>query len=315
MCLRPIRAIAQEFGRPKFHPDGELELPCGKCPECISLRASDFALRTQHELGDHDDNCCLTLTYEDNKLPNLFERQREFQLFMKKLRTKSKKKILYLVSHEYGSQTQRLHHHAIIFGINFPDMKYLKTTPKGTDLYTSRELSKLWTNGWSNIGPATAQAGYYIAAYALKSTKQTKQLEDGEIIEINDTMSSSRRPAIGLNYLKRNHRQMAELGEHIPRYYKKKMDELHTKTDKQLKKLSAQQIQLLLEMQDSLVIYEQQQDPNYRSPRQKLIKYQLFRSKISQEGDFRKKHFTLADNFEYKFYKEQFNNSLTLEQM
>lgn len=313
MCLRPVKAIRQEYGRPLFHPEGELTLPCGKCPECISLRASDYALRVQHELGDHDDNCCLTLTYDQNHIPNLFERQHQFQLFMKKLRERSKKKLLYLCSHEYGSKTQRLHHHALIFGLNFPDMKYLKTTPKQTKLYTSRNLSSLWTNGWSNIGEASVKAGYYIAAYALKSSKQELTNSLGEIIEVTDTMSASKRPAIGLNYLRRNHRQLVMNGERLPRYYKKKMEEILTMPTLQALSLSAKELRLRSAMLDSLVISEGSQDYEHRSPRALYNKYQNFRSKLQSDSDFREKLWTKHDNAEYDLLKSKFYDSTTLE--
>jgi hypothetical protein len=92
MCINPLRCSPQEFGKPIFHSEGETEVGCGKCHECISLRANDWALRVQHELGDHDDNCCVTLTYDSENPPNLLERKREFQLFMKNLRKRFKKK-------------------------------------------------------------------------------------------------------------------------------------------------------------------------------------------------------------------------------
>lgn len=92
MCVRPLRAFLQEQGRPLFDPNGDIAVPCGTCHECITLRASDWATRTQHELGDHNENVCVTLTYDDDHIPDIVNRKREFQLFMKRLRKKFKKK-------------------------------------------------------------------------------------------------------------------------------------------------------------------------------------------------------------------------------
>lgn len=99
-------------------PEGELLLPCGKCNECITLRATDWATRAQHEASLHKNNCFITLTYDDENLPSIYIEKEEFQLFLKRLRSKlHPHKISYIVSHEYGTKTFRPHHHVMIFGI------------------------------------------------------------------------------------------------------------------------------------------------------------------------------------------------------
>jgi len=66
MCLFPGKAkLNPEGGRPLFHPDGALKLPCGKCDECPKLRASAWGMRAQHEISLHNKNCFLTLTYNN----------------------------------------------------------------------------------------------------------------------------------------------------------------------------------------------------------------------------------------------------------
>lgn len=314
MCVRPIKCFLNQGALPTFSSHGDSAVPCGKCHECISLRATDWSIRTQHELGDHDANCCVTLTYDAQNLPSLTDRKLEFQLFMKRLRERSKKKILYLVSHEFGGQTARLHHHAILFGINFPDMRPFKTTPKGTQLFTSRVLSSLWTHGWSNIGEASVRAGFYIASYALKKSSITTYDENGEISEICDSMNCSTRPAIGLNYLRRNHRQMVLRGDRLPRYYIKKLRELHT-LEKKLADLSPYELNLRKEMLDSLTLYDGMHSHSELSPHQKLARYENFRSKLKNDGDYRKKTFTKSDNLHYQYFKDEMLSSLTLESL
>ena len=95
MCVRPLQAYILPFGRPRLHPEGDRTIPRGTCHECITLRASDWGLRTQHELGDHTSNCFVTLTYDDDHLPDLLDRKRHFQLFLKKLRKRLKKNSLF----------------------------------------------------------------------------------------------------------------------------------------------------------------------------------------------------------------------------
>lgn len=227
MCYKPIRAMSQETGPPLLNPEGDLLIPCGKCYECISKRASDWALRCQHEISLHKQNSFLTLTYDENNVPDFAERKDEFKKFMKRLRRRIKKKISYIVSHEFGSSTARIHHHAIIFGYDYPDQKYFKTTKSDSRIYTSEILDSDWKNGFSSIGEANAKTAYYIAAYALKGNSVDKLSSDGEIITYKDCMDVSKRPAIGLEYLKKNYKQLIDSKTTLPRYYQKKLEELY----------------------------------------------------------------------------------------
>jgi hypothetical protein len=323
MCVRPLRATIPEFGKPIFHIEGETEIPCGKCHECITLRACDWGLRTQHELGDHDENCCLTLTYNDESLPDYSDRKVPFQKFMKRLRKSRKKKISYLASHELGSNNGRIHHHVLLFGTSFDDMRMHKKTPKGTQLYTSKSLAKLWSTdgneiGWCNIGEASAKAGHYIAAYALKGSTYTHIDDHGEINYLSDSMDCSKKPAIGLNYLRRNHRNIVNKGERLPRYYIKKMKEYQELTHEDIRKIynkkGFEEIRLMREMYDSYCIYDQDRDYDQRTSEEILTKYRLYRKKITQDGELRKKFFTKSENVHYNYLKEEYTSYLSLEE-
>lgn len=224
MCLFPSTAQTQEFGKPKLHTEGDLVLPCGKCTECISKRAIEWALRARHEISLHPENCFITLTYNDETLPSIYLVKYEFQKFIKRLRKKLKKNIRYMVSHEYGSKTFRPHHHAIIFGWNPENQKLLKTTPSGEKLFTSSELEKLWINGYSSIGSANERSAYYIASYSLKGKKNI--IPDpltGELVTVSDCMDASKRPAIGYVYFQKNIQQIIDSKLILPRYYKKRL--------------------------------------------------------------------------------------------
>lgn len=225
MCLFPINAELQEFGRPKFTPEGALKLPCGKCTECRSARAVEWAIRAKHEIALHDENSFLTLTYNNESLPSNFIDRDPFQKFMKRLRKHTKSPLRYMVSHEYGSKTKRPHHHAIIFGWN-PKGQYEPTrTKSGETIFRSPELEKLWTHGNSSVGTANERTAYYIASYALKGAKHEIQLPTGEIEIVNDKFDCSRRPAIGLNYLIKNQTYLTSSETPLPRYYAKLLKE------------------------------------------------------------------------------------------
>lgn len=226
MCLFPVKAQSQEIGKPKPSLEGDLVLPCGKCTECISKRAIEWALRARHEISCHKENCFITLTYDEDHLPSIFLIKDEFQKFMKRLRKKTKLNLRYMVSHEYGSQTFRPHHHALIFGWNPDNQRLLKTTKSGEKLFTSSCLRSLWTSGFSSVGTATERSAYYIASYSLKGKRHTlTDPKSGEIIQVSDCMDASKRPAIGYEYFKNNLHQLIYSRDIMPRYYLKRLKE------------------------------------------------------------------------------------------
>jgi hypothetical protein len=231
MCLFPVRAQSQDSGKPILHPEGDLLLPCGKCFECKSKRASEWAMRCKHEIACHDDNCFITLTYDDDHLPSFLIVKDYFQKFMKKLRKRAKNKVKYLVSHEYGGRTGRPHHHAIIFGWSPPNQDYLKLAPSGEPLFSSPVIDKLWTSekgetlGFHSIGEANEKTAYYIASYSLKSALHDV-LDDrtGEVVRVSDSMNCSTRPAIGKEFFIANMDQILQTEKFIPRYYVKLLE-------------------------------------------------------------------------------------------
>ena len=50
--------------------DQPLSLPCNNCIGCKSDQALMWSIRCYHELQDHDKASFLTLTYNDEHLPN-----------------------------------------------------------------------------------------------------------------------------------------------------------------------------------------------------------------------------------------------------
>lgn len=240
MCLFPIRASyppkpegGRHFtykGRGKliFNPDGDILLPCQKCILCLKKRASEWALRAQHEISLHKENCFITLTYDEYHLPTRENMKKAFKQFMDSLRKKiHPRKIGYIVSHEYGEKKKRIHHHVLIFGYQPTDMVYLKTTPKGNKLFTAKEIKSIWKHGFHNIGDANGKTAYYIASYALKSKTHTiTERQTGEIVEVSDKFDCSKRPGIGLRYLEKNYKQLIQSKTHLPRYYKKKLEDI-----------------------------------------------------------------------------------------
>ena len=285
MCLFPVRAEKQEFGRPKLDPEGQIQLPCGKCFECISKRAVDWATRARHEISSHNENCFLTLTYDEENLPSFLIVKAEFQKFIKRLRKKTKTKLRYMVSHEYGGRTGRPHHHAIVFGYSPNNQYYYRDSPSGEPLFRSKELEKLWTHGYSSIGTANEKTAYYIASYSLKSSKHwVTNPTTGESTAVTDSMDASKRPAIGANFFLRNYQQILDTGKAIPRYYKKLLERHHP--------------DLLAEYENEQIL----QNNNPRSDHELLAKYVITdQQKSLNETGYRQS--TTGKN-EIKLYKD-----------
>lgn len=197
---------------------------------CKKDRTRAWALRCMHEAQMHEHNCFITLTYEDEHLPeDLSVHYGEFQAFIKKLRRwtaihywqKEKKheqweltKIRFFMCGEYGEKGKRPHYHALIFNYNFPDRKEFK---KKNDViwYTSETLSSLWGKGFCTLGQVNYQTAAYVAQYCLKKIGQDESyyqlldLETGEVYSRNREMvRMSLKPGIGATWYEKYKREV-----------------------------------------------------------------------------------------------------------
>lgn len=184
-----------------------VEIPCGQCIGCRLERSRQWALRCVHEASLYNNNCFLTLTYNNENLPaDKSLNVKHFQDFMKRLRKAySPKKIRFFHCGEYGAKNQRPHYHAIIFNHDFDD-KILFRNSNGVQLYTSSSLDKLWPFGFSTIGSVTFESAAYVARYITKkvtgelATEHYKLVDTstGEIHNLKpEYITMSRRPGVG----------------------------------------------------------------------------------------------------------------------
>ncbi len=184
--------------------DLPVEIPCGQCTGCRLERSRQWAMRCMHEAQLHDDNCFITLTYDEEHLPkNSSLDKKAFPKFMKRLRKKyPHERIRYYHAGEYGDQFGRPHYHSCIFGFDFPDKNHW-TTRKNIPVYHSDILEKLWPFGQSEIGSVTFESAAYVARYIMKKilgdeTAKQKRYQTGTETEQQPEYSTmSRRPGIG----------------------------------------------------------------------------------------------------------------------
>lgn len=258
-CYHPIPARQGAAGEkvdlwPQLGTEN-LMIPCGTCLGCKSTHANAWAHRCEHEASMYTDNIFLTLTYDDDNLPDGGHLcPRHLQLFIKRLRqTAARAKptikhdpthpIRYFACGEYGDQFGRPHYHSIIFGLTFTDA-YKVGARHGHILYASPTLSALWPHGDSKFGTATTAAANYIAQYTLKKQRRRRYDYENEegYADINgewhpkpDPFSRmSTHPAIGTEWLKKFQTDLSQGYLHnngrkfkIPRAYLKKLRDIN----------------------------------------------------------------------------------------
>ena len=224
-CFSPLQAWRTSKGEIVFwrrqDAINEFKLPCGGCEGCLLERSRQWAVRCMHEAQLWEKNCFITLTYEDPPPWNSLVHS-DFQKFMKRLRKrfkgdkelvddrtgKSSHPIRFYMAGEYGSARGRPHYHACIFNFAFEDLKFLRRTNSGSDLYRSAQLESLWPYGFSSVGDVTFESAAYVARYVMKKQNQDidvhapVDLETGEVIQrLPEYNRMSLKPGIGANFL------------------------------------------------------------------------------------------------------------------
>jgi hypothetical protein len=203
------------------YSDRSEQIPCGQCIGCRLDRSRIWAIRCMHEASMFDNNCFITLTYDDEHLP--FDgslNKDDWQKFMKRLRKrfkgmqevissdKSSFPIRYFHAGEYGDRLGRPHYHACLFNFDFEDKEFFKTVNE-QHLYTSKTLQELWPFGFSTIGSVTFDSAAYVARYIMKKIYGDSADEHysrfdpitGELRRLlPEYCTQSRRPGIAANW-------------------------------------------------------------------------------------------------------------------
>ncbi len=144
----------------------------------------------------HEDNCFITLTYNDANLPWCRSICKDsVQKFWKRLRKRIDVPIRYFMCGEYGASLSRPHYHACVFGYDFPD-KDLWNIRDGVKLFRSPLLESLWPKGFSTIGEVTFESAAYVARYIMKKVNG-KPADAHYAGKLPETTWMSRRPGIG----------------------------------------------------------------------------------------------------------------------
>lgn len=188
-----------------------MRIPCGQCPGCRIDRSRDWAVRCMHESQMHPQNCFITLTYNNDMLPDDYSvHVRTFQLFMKRLRKQNHQKLIRVFyCGEYGDKDNRPHYHALLFNHDFEDKVFYKRV-RGNNYYTSKALSEVWEYGFSTIGELSYASAGYVARYNMKkifgdqAEKHYTRIHPltGRITHVEpEFLRMSNRPGIGASWV------------------------------------------------------------------------------------------------------------------
>lgn len=128
--------------------------PCGRCIPCRVNKRKIWTHRIELEAEQSDYSIFVTLTYDDENIPNPPNVSKsEVQNFLKRLRDYYKKPFRYYAVGEYGDKTKRPHYHLIIFNMHWMH--------KGC-------IEKAWKKGFVTIMEFTPNNAGYVTGYCMK---------------------------------------------------------------------------------------------------------------------------------------------------
>lgn len=174
MCTNPITIYNKE-------KDELIKVPCRKCLDCIKKRANDWTVKLIAESRYWKEGIFVTLTF-DNKILipgnkygadlsfiySLKASAHYFTKFIKRLRKRTGKDIVYYHVAEVGERTHRPHHHVIIFGWQPEKQVECEISKSGHIQYMDDFLTELWAAGRVTYQLVNSNNIAYVAQYSNK---------------------------------------------------------------------------------------------------------------------------------------------------
>lgn len=265
-CFRPLEGFKRRdnggigWKLNEVWSDIPMTAPCGKCVGCVNTKKRDWAVRMQHEAQMHEQAYFVTMTYNDDHVPNWGTlKMDDGTKFIRAIRKRRPgERISYYLAGEYGSKLRRPHYHAAIYGLRLDDLQLSGSSKKGAS-GKSPWLEKMWGKGFVTVAPLTPAAAAYVAGYVLKkSTKEEREKElsrhdsaTGELrVVAPESARMSCRPAIGRRWIEKFWPEVYGDGKHEgfdfvvldgqkikpPLYYDKWLEEHHPEVWKSIDK-------------------------------------------------------------------------------
>lgn len=174
LCRNPYMSGGTPFG-------------CGQCLPCRINRRRQWTWRQYLESLMHEENCFITLTYDEAHLPeDQCLHKKHVQDWLHRLRKAIlPAKVRYFLVGEYGPSTLRPHYHATLFGMGVAH---------------SALVQEVWGQGFTHTAEFNEQTAQYVSGYVVKKlTDASDPRLSGKSPEF---ALMSRRPGIGSSAMK-----------------------------------------------------------------------------------------------------------------
>lgn len=183
LCTNPFTGRGAVFG-------------CGQCKCCRINRTRQKTARQILESYAHEENCFVTLTYNDEHCPKDFNlNPAEMKLWMYRIRKALQPvRVRFCLVGEYGHAGSRLinpHYHANLFGVG-PLTPVRKT-------YFAQLVQESWPFGFTMCEEFTPQRAAYVAGYIVK--KLTDRLNPMMANMEPEFSRQSNRPGLGAPFI------------------------------------------------------------------------------------------------------------------
>lgn len=163
---------------------------CGQCLPCRINKAREWTARLLLEQTQHERSCFVTLTYDDEHIPEELSKA-ELQQYLKRIRRLyNARAIRYLGVGEYGDNTGRPHYHLALFGVGAEDERKIKGA-----------WNKCDPDIGIDIGDLSPESARYILGYCVKKlTKEEDPRLGGRAPEF--LLSSKQQGGLGASAIK-----------------------------------------------------------------------------------------------------------------
>lgn len=240
MCISTIW-VAREMTR--SDQLGRVEVPCGKCYECVKRRRNDWYIRCLIESRNRKFTYFGLLTYAE---VNSKLKKRDIQLFLKRLRS-YEIDLRYFIVGEYGDEKGRPHWHCLFFSDKPIPFNLIAKAWRGGYSQEGGNIS-----GWIRFEPIKSPRSIrYTVKYMYKYVGNDQKFE----------FLVSKNPAIGKSFLNKqilfltkksvdftvDGRKVA-----MPRYYKRKFfddypdikDEINEKLAAKVAEINSRELEI-----------------------------------------------------------------------
>lgn len=211
MCLSPIsiKNVRKYKGLRTPFLEDYIQVPCGKCVECLKAKISERLCSLYMEFIDRGFYAVfVTLTLSDNVFLKDMSGVKRSHVKPLLDDMRKHKELSYFLTSEYGSTTDRPHYHMIVFG--FQNLK------QAEDYFL-----KHWSNGLISVTECNDARFTYVASCHITKCSHIPEYVDfntGEVLPCNKPFTISSR-GIGYSYARKHAKQLYHDGVF---YYKGK---------------------------------------------------------------------------------------------